>query len=625
MELGPIDQDEQFSKPADWEHPSSEEVRNQLDKILASQTFRRSQRLNRFLRFVVGHVLAGKSAEIKEYAIGRDVFDRGDSYDPAADSIVRVEARRLRSKLREYYDKFGSTDPVLIGVYPGTYVPVFRYRTTALGRQQPPVDGQVQPAMDARAVAVLPFINLSPDPDQDFFCDGVTEELLNTLATVPELKVVARTSVFFFKGKSIDLRQIGKQLGVGTIVEGSLRKAGDRVRIAAEAIDATTGVHLWSNTFDRDLADVFAVQDEIARAVVNALRISVVSSEANSLPSRDATHLDAYIHYLQGRHFWNEISEDGVAAALSQFTQAIAIAPDYAPPYAGLAVGLAKLTFWCVLPPQEGILKAKQAALEALRLNPRLASAHAILGAILSLGEWKWEAGIESIGRAIELEPSNVMAHTALAVHHLCQGQFPEARNAVERCTQLDPISPFSFRSWGWFYYFTQDFDRSIESFQSAISIDPSFREVQFLLAHAYLRKARYADAIEALHRLPDAPVYLATKWGALGEAYAMAGDKAAAHEALMTLDTLARTAYVSPMSRLSIYAGLGDWDRVFEGLEQAYADHSAWLTLAKIDPRYDTIRSDSRFAKLLERIGLEWVGYPRASNITPRQRRKSR
>ena len=598
MQLRPVGQDEHLGESADLEQPSSEEVRNQLDKILNSLIFRRSQRLNRFLRFIVDHVLAGKSAEVKEYAIGRDVFDRGESFNPAADSIVRVEARRLRSKLREYYDKFGSTDSVLVGVNPGTYVPIFRYRTTQL------VEGQFQPGT-ALAVAVLPFINLSPDADQDFFCDGVTEELLNTLAAVPELRVVARTSVFFFKDKSIDLRQVGKQLGVGTIVEGSVRKAGNLVRITAQVIDAATGLHLWSKRFESDLADVFAVQDEIARAVASALRISLVTSAANSLPSPEATHLDAYIHYLKGRHFWNEVSEDGVTVALSQFTQAIAIAPDYAPSHAGLAVGLAKLTFWCVLPPEEGILKAKQAALEALRLNPRLASAHAILGAILSLGEWKWEAGLESIGRAIELEPSNVAAHTALALQHLCQGQFPEARNAVERCTQLDPISPLSFRSWGWFYYFTQEFDRSIENFQSALSIDPGFREAQFFLAHAYLRKARFADAIDTLHRLPDAPGFLAIKWGALGEACAMAGDNAAAHEALTTLEALAKTAYVSPMSRLSIYAGLGDWERVFEGLEQAYADHSAWLSLAKIDPRYNPIRSDARFTKLLERVGL--------------------
>jgi serine/threonine-protein kinase len=599
MESVPV----QAEESADRRQPSPDEVRNQLDKILASPIFYRSERLRRFLRFVVDHFLAGKSGEIKESAIGRDVFDRKDNFDPGTDSIVRVEARRLRSKLREYYEKFGPNDPVLIGVFPGSYVPVFEYRTAVSGLQQLPSD-KTRPPMDVRAVAVLPFANLSPDPDQDFFCDGVTEEILNTLAMVPELRVMARTSVFFFKGKNIDLREIGRQLGVGTIIEGSVRKAGDRVRITAQAIDASTGVHLWSKSFDRDLDDVFAVQDEIARAVTNALRISLVTSAAPSL-SFNTTRTEAYIHFLRGRHYWNEVSEGGVAAALSQFTQAIAMAPRYAPAHAGLALGLAKLTFWCVLQPREGMLQAKQSALEALRLDPRLASAHAILGAILFLGEWNWEAGAGSIGRAIALEPSNVLAHTALAAYHLCQGCFGEAKDAVERCTKLDPISPLSFRSWGWYYYFTRDYDRAIESLQSALAIDPHFREAEFFLAYAYLRKARYADAIEALHRLPDAPEYRATKWGALGEVWAMAGDKSAAHEALKTLEVFAGTTYVSPMSRLSVYAGLGDWERVFEELEHAYADHSTWLNLAKIDPGFDAIRSDTRFVKLLERIGL--------------------
>jgi adenylate cyclase len=248
------------------DRPSAEEIQTQLGKILESALFIRSERLRRFLRVAVDRALAGETEGLKEYALGRDVFDRDEGYDPRIDSIVRVEATRLRKKIREYYLHPGSNDPVVIEFRRGSYVPAFAHAQPAV--QQPASSGP----LNTRTVAVLPFVNLSPDPDQDFFCDGITEEILIALTAISELNVVARSSVFHFKGKTADVREIGRQLGAGTVIEGSVRKAENRLRVSAQTIDASSGVLIWSGTFDREVSDVFEVQGEIARAIAESLR-----------------------------------------------------------------------------------------------------------------------------------------------------------------------------------------------------------------------------------------------------------------------------------------------------------------------------------------------------------------
>ena len=582
--------------------PSAEEIQAQLGKILESGLFIRSERLRRFLRVAVDRALAGETEGLKEYSLGRDVFDRDEGYDPRIDSIVRVEATRLRKKLSEYYLSPGSNDPVLIEFPRGSYVPVFTHRLPAV----PQAASEPQPSgpLNPRTVAVLPFVNLSPDPDQDFFCDGITEEILITLTTVPELNVVARTSVFHFKGKTADVREIGRQLGAGTVIEGSVRKAESQLRISAQAIDASNGVLIWSGAFDREVSDVFEVQGEIARHVAESLRLTLAAAPEDPAVARSSHKLEAYTMYLRGRHYWNKVSREGIGVALNEFTRAIALYPEYAPPYAGLAEACGHLTFWGVIPPREGIPRARQAALEALRLDERMAGAYAILGALASCCDWQWEEGERFFQRAIELQPSNMSAHTYYALHHLSLGHFPKALAEIDRCSQLDPVSPWSLRNKGWYYYFRRDYGQAIDVLKKALALDGNFRETQFLLAYAYLRESHYADAIALLHALPAGP-YDAAKWGGLGESHACAGNSAGAQEALEKLAEIARTEYVSPINRLSVYAGLREWDRVLDELEQAYADHSPWLCLLKVDPRYDPIRSDARITDLLNRMGL--------------------
>jgi TolB-like protein len=575
--------------------PSADQIRTELEKILASRIFVRSQRLCRFLRFVVEKTLDGETGQLTELVIGREVFDRKKTYDPQIDSIVRVEARRLRNKLVEYYRDLGERDPVQIDLEKGGYAPAFRYAA--------PISPPRKSAPDVRTVAVLPFVNLSPDPDQDFFCDGITEEILNALTTIPELNVVARTSVFHFKNASADVREIGERLGAGTVIEGSVRKSDQRLRISAKAINASTGLSLWSGTYDRDLVDVFAIQDEIARAVADSLRVSLAPVAIETEHERD---FEGYMLYLRGRHYWNQMSQDGIENALNQFTRAIALFPNYAPPYAALADAYGHLASWGAIPPGEATTRAKQAALDALRLDDRLADAHATMGAILSFFEWNWEEGAKLLTRAIELQPSNVHAHELFALHFIYRAEFERSLLCVDRALQLDPLSPRGLRFKAGYYSYQRRYDEAIDVLRAAIPLgrDATDREALFLLGSLYTLQGRYREAIEILRSLPEGP-FLVTKLGALGEANALAGNVAAAREALQTLDHLSTTGYVSPRSAVYIYGGLREWDRAFEELEKACADHSPWLPTLNVDPRFDPVRTDPRFLELLRRMNL--------------------
>jgi len=590
-------------EPEQSVQPLPEQIRVQLDKILSSKVFIRSERLCRFLRVTVERVLAGEADKIKEYTLGRDVFDRDQNYDPRVDSIVRVEARRLRRKLREYYKGLGTSDPVSFEFPPGAYVPIFRYRTPAIPRLSPPALPELKP-LNPRTVAVLPFINLSSDPGQDFFCDGITEEILNTLTTVPQLNVVARTSVFRYKERHGDVREIGRQLHAGTVIEGSVRKSENQLRISAQVIDASKGILLWSGSYDRELTDVFAVQDEIARAIADSLHVTL-ATHLNGVPQvARKRSLEAFTLLLKGRHFWNQVSQEGTEAALSEFTRAIAADPGFAPPYAALAEAYAKITFWGGMPPEKGTSNARQAALRAIQLDPMLADAYAILGIITSCHDWNWPEGSRLFAHATELQPSNMNALTFDALQLVFQGKFREARVRVDKTSELDPVSPCSLRNEAWYWYFQRQYNLAKAAMRSALALDPDFREGQFLLAYAYLRDSRYQDAVAQLIDLPEGP-YSATKWGALGEAYACSGDTTAAVDALSRIDALASSGYVSPISRAWIYAGLRDWDRVFEQFEKAYLEHTFWLSSIKVDPRYDAIRDDPRMVDLLRRMNL--------------------
>jgi len=404
-----------------------------LARVLASGIFSSSQRLSRFLRFVVESTIQGKTDELKEYAIGIEVFEKPSDFDPRIDPVVRVQASKLRSKLLEYYNSDGRGDKVAISIPKGGYVPVFER-----------IGGTDTPAGTARSsVAVLPFVNMSAEPDNEYFSDGLTEEVINALTSVPGLQVVARTSVFRFKGQQHDVREIGGQLNAGTILEGSVRKAGTQLRITAQLVSVKDGYHLWSHTFKRELRDVFAVQEEISGAVREALapHFGVATPPRGR---RYEPRLEAHELYLKGRYAQARLVGGNVPQAVSLFEQAIAADPNYAQAYAGLADAWFFLAFWGIVHPHEAIPKAKSAAQKALELDDELPEAHVSLGWIQGCYDWDWRGAQRSVERALELDPDFANGYVAYASQvHVPKGQVAEALAALRKAIKLDPLSPY--------------------------------------------------------------------------------------------------------------------------------------------------------------------------------------
>ncbi len=570
---------------------SAASVRSQLKDIIASKEFAKSERLCRFLQFTVERVLAGEPERLKQYALGRDVFDRGESYDPRIDSIVRVEACRLRSKLRSYYETH-HTASLVIEFSPGSYVPVFRERTTVRPTQT------LKSTLVSSTIAVLPFANLGPDSDHDFLCDGITEAILNELATVPELRVVARTSVFHFKGKTGDVREIGEKLGAGTIVEGTVRKAGDQLRVSAMAVKTLDGCSLWSSTFDRRVADVFAIEDEIASAVASSLRVHL-----GPPPIRSADNLEAYKLYLKGRQHWTRATREGFEAAVADFDRAVVLCPGYAPLYAGLADAYTWLWILGLTPAHDAVPKARQAAVEALRLDPLLADAYTLLGVLNCWHDWKVEEGMRLFQKALELEPSSIKAISFSGLELVNRGRFSEAIDFLEKALQLDPLSVRTYWALGLTCYLQRKYDQSIQWLRNGLELGEGCGSRR-LLGYAYLRKHMYAEAAEEMRRSLEEPP---TAYGlaGLGEVFGVWGKKREARDILERLDNLSKAEHVPAISRVRVYAGLGDWEHAFDWLQKAYNEHNLGLATPGIDPRYDPVRSSQRLKSLLRRVGL--------------------
>src|SRR3984893_10906901 len=393
-------------------------VSEELARIVNSPKLVSSPRLCRFLTHIVNRTIHGDLDSLKEFSIAVEVFDRTSEYDPNIDAIVRVEARRLRAKLKEYYEGLGRNDAVLIGLRPGSYVPIFRWLDPQLQNETQEIGATIRTG--AASVAVLPFVNMSPDPEQDYFCDGITEEITNILTHVPGLKVIARSSAFQFRGMSVDVREMGRRLGADLVVAGCVRKAVSRLRIPAQANETESGHYVWSETFAREFKDVFAIQDEIAQAGGGLLRLHMPETR----PRVDVSggNLEAFIKYVKARVLIYQQSPETLRAALRQLRELIEVFPDYAPAYSGIAEANGHLALFGFVFGRAVYPEMKATVERGYALNPESGETSTVLGGVRAWYEYRRDEAYRLYDRALKLQPGLARTHRYRAMAGLCPG-----------------------------------------------------------------------------------------------------------------------------------------------------------------------------------------------------------
>lgn len=578
-------------------------VQEELERILNSDTFRASERLSCFLRVVVERTLQGSTDQLKEYFIGVEVMHRKPSFDPRMDPIVRVEAGRLRSRLRQYYETEGASAPLRIELPKGGYVPTFEPRDREERGEQ------TTAASDTRAlassIAVLPFADHSREKDQAYFCEGMTEEVINALTRVPALRVIAWPSAHQFKSQGAEPHNLA-ELNIGSVLEGSIRKADDRLRITAHLISASDNRYLWAETYDRKFEDVFAIQEEIASAIVDALRVRLETEAASPLVRPSTADVNAYNLYLKGRYYWNRRSPAGMEKSIEYFRLAIQKDPQYALAHAGLADAYSLLANYGAAVPLEAREAAKQAALNAVAIDNSLAEAHCSLAHVRATYDWDWDGAEHEFELAINLNPRYPTAHHWYSITVLAPlGQIEQALAEIHRARELDPISLSINRDVAVIYFFQRRYAAAIEQSKHCIALDPTFGGAYWTLGMAYEQEAEFEKAIEAFQSALKLSDRMPRMLGALGHAYGASGDHPKAKDILDRLESLSDHRFVSPFESALVYLGLGDIDRAFSWLEKAFKIRAYELVSLRTDPRYDPLRADPRFLALIEKVGL--------------------
>jgi serine/threonine protein kinase/tetratricopeptide (TPR) repeat protein len=454
------------------------------------------------------------------------------------------------------------------------------------------------------SIVVLPFVDMSPEQDQEYFCHGITEEIINTLTRVPGLHVISRTSAFAFQGKDLEITEIGRRLKVGTALEGSVRKTGGRVRIAVQLVNADDGYQLWSKRFDRELSDVFAIQDEIAAIIVNEFRMGLGIHSQGNRPSLDVVAHDAY---LKGMYALNKWTEHSMRRAIADFREAIAEDPGFAPAYAALAEGHIWLYSGLgILPANDTVPQARWAVEKALELDPALADAHKVRALIAMNHDWDRKRAEEALTRALQLRPGSAAAHLWNAWRlALLERRHDEALIELEEAERLDPLDLQVKTQVGYVHHFQHDLDRAIEQFEKVLALEPSFAFAHYALGDAFTQKGQYDRAIAEFNQAIELGGRSVNHIGVLGYAYGRSGNVNRAKEHLEELTARAAHGYVSAMWMALPYLGLGDLESLFHWLDRAFDERDGSLILITAAVEFDPVREDPRFKSLLKRMGL--------------------
>lgn len=618
-------------------------VRNELERLLATPSLRDSELLKQFLRYIVETTLAGEADQLKEYRVGVEVFGRDASFDPKLDPVVRMTARRLRAKLQEHYENGGRGALVRIevpkGGYGACFVTVPQLAPAAISSSDRPgplpvpessavarrrkaifavalvlllavgaatlylrhwrfLQSQAQPP----SLAILPFLNLTGNPDEEYLSDGITDEITGSLANAAGLRVVARTSAFKFKGKSQDVRDIGRQLNVSWILEGSIQTQGERLRTTAQLIRAADGYHIWSETYDREFKDTFAVEDEISHALAAALSTRF-SADAESNAKAHQADPVAHDFYLRGQYMAQRLSWDDVKKAVNYFNQAIDHDPLYAEAYAALAHAYAVQATNAWVEPAEVYPKARSAAQRAVELEPNQPDAHAMLAHIAFFYDWDFPDAEREVKRAIELNPNSSRAHQWYGILLYYSRRFNEAREQFRLAKELNPLAVQIDMT-------VIMLDEAEHKYDAAIALDQKvMAEHDHSLLHAllgslYADKKQYKDAIAEGQKAvalagKDADMNLV-----LANLYAQAGQRdqalAIVHEVLA-----GKATFVPPFSAAGVYAQLGEKAEMYEWLDKGIEQHSPAMLKLNIAESFDAYRSEPRFQEILRKTGL--------------------
>jgi TolB-like protein/tetratricopeptide (TPR) repeat protein len=634
---------------------SPSEIRGQLDRIVSSQTFRTAEREKALLRYVVERTIQGRVGELKEYTIGVEAFERGDGFDPRRDTIVRTEARNVRRRLARYYEEEGQGDPVRIELPKGGYAPHFvetpRLEVEPVVTAQgvaaqlvsepaipvekpapvaPPAPFQLGPAqrwwlaaiagaivilaiaalsvyapafnrpraVDAASIAVLPFQDLSGGRDQEgeVLSDGLAEELIESLARIPRLRVVARSSAFAYRGRTVDIRKAGREMSVRNILEGSIRIANGRVRIVAQLEDTANGYQLWSQSFDRKFDDILAVQDQISTAIMQSLGVQLTG--AANLKAGASPSPAAYQDFLQGLYFLNQSTAENIRTAIHYFDRAVASDPGFAPAYSGLAAGYAAIAGFISTPAREVVPRIRSAASKALELDDTLGEAHLFL-ARADTYEANWAQAGKEYWRALELSPGSAAVHRYYGDYLLRTGHLEQALAEGRIALELDPLSPPVIRFVADVLSDLGRYDESIAQLQQALEMNPASGILHQELGLVYMsRPATYKQGIAESEKARD--LMEGDPWvtSQLGYAYALAGRTTEARDILRTLQA-GSPEDVRALAVARVYTGLGDRDRAIAWLKKAMDQQDVNLYLGS-DPVYAPLRADLRFRTLL-------------------------
>ncbi|HKF46654.1 MAG TPA: hypothetical protein VKB38_04800 [Terracidiphilus sp.] len=649
------------SSPPDKEafSPKQQEVvRRHLAEIVASRAFSGSRRSQDFLRLIVEHALDGEVESLKERMIGAEMFGRPVTYDTGNDSVVRVRASEARKKLAIYYGEHHEASPsVRIELPSGSYVPRFVFHaptgllTAAVHEQEAPSRGSPHAATGSErvsvvaapegkrlprrrpgaiaglvialgcaaalliflfpklrtiitagrsihSIAILPLENLSDAPAQDYFADGLTEELINDLGQVSTLRVISLTSSMSYKGTKKKLPEIARELNVDAVVEGGVLREGDQVRISAQLIDARSDRPIWAHTYDRNLTDVLSWQGEVAQAIAGEITAKLTPQEQARLSRKSAVDPQAQDSYLRAILLRESAN---CAQAIDLFNRAIAISPGYAQAHSALASCYGMLGESGQMPYEKAFTSQKAEAVKAIQLDESLSEAHAELANTAMTLDWDWSKAADEFHRALELNPNSATSHEKYAFFLVRTGHPDEALAEIDRSIDLDPVSGSTLHAEGFIYYFARRYDRAYDVTQTVRNLRINIPDWTFLLGEVFAEQHRYSDSIAAFQKAGSGPYTL----GHLGNVYGRAGMTGKARETIARLQKFVDRDGVGRYEIALVYSGMGQKTEALNWLEEAYRAHDVGLVYLKVDPCLDPLRFEPRFQDLMRRVGL--------------------